>query len=681
MQLKIILSVLALFSIAFFVPSDAFGAWYDTDWEHRKKITLSLNTEISSNLNNFPVLVSVTDSDFTKSSDSEGRDIFFTADDGTTLLSYEIERFNSSTGEIIAWVNIPTLLAASTTDIYIYYKGPTQSTPSNMWDSNYKLVYHLNQTSTGTLNEFVDASGTGNDGTGGGEGDKTNDANRIPSRTESKIGYGQNFNGPTQNSFKNDGTGDFIWTDSVNDWPGNSGSDADNDTTVEFWTKVQSDHSDVADMDIFGYHGGGQSNEFVLFEVESLIMKVRADDLLRSDVDVATSDWTHLMIVYNPGGSSKIYQDGTLADEVDGTSGNRGQRANGNFVLGGDIDGTTRVTNELVGEIDEFRISNTVRSADWALATYSTQNNPSAYLSFGTEEPEVLNEEEEEENDSKCYDCEAPKLTKVEVHITSQNSDTQRISTSSEIWHFDQDTPYPMFDDDITPIIADPGDEVEIILELTDNRTLERIADSGTYTNFLTKPNDMNNFYANNFDEYGKVSTTFYEWHQTGEDLFYDYDNTVEWSPADIAIQESGVFVKDGPAENLDGLVGTFTISFKMKFLEPMQTTDVWVQGTDRSGNFFKVSLPLTLKVAGNEPLVFESKINQKVLGFYDESMLSEVVSSWTGSQQDVSDLAKILGIPDEQLPPWVVNLAVWVSEDRISMGDMIVSIEHLINN
>ena len=53
----------------------------------------------------------------------------------------------------------------------------------------------------------------------------------------------------------------------------------------------------------------------------------------------------------------------------------------------------------------------------------------------------------------------------------------------------------------------------------------------------------------------------------------------------------------------------------------------------------------------------------------------------WTGSQQDVSELAEILGIADEQLPPWVTNLAVWVSEDKISMGDMIVSIEHLINN
>jgi len=238
-----------------------------------------------------------------------------------------------------------------------------------------------------------------------------------------------------------------------------------------------------------------------------------------------------------------------------------------------------------------------------------------------------------------------------------------------------------MFDDNITPIVADPGDEVEIILELTDNRTLKKIADSGTYTNFLTKPNDMNNFYANNFDVYGKVSTTFYEWHNTGEDLFYDYDQTVEWSPADIVIEESAEFVEGGQAPNLDGLVGTFTISFKMKFLQPMQTTDIWVQGTDRSGNFFKVSLPLTLKVAGNEPLVFESKVNQKVLGFYDESMLNDVVSDWTGSTQDVSELAEILGIPDEQLPPWVANLAVWVSEDKLTMGDMIVSIEHLINN
>ena len=295
--------------------------------------------------------------------------------------------------------------------------------------------------------------------------------------------------------------------------------------------------------------------------------------------------------------------------------------------------------------------------------------------------------EEEVKKSDECYDCEAPKLAKVEVNITSNTSDEiinenapQISETRDYVWIIDQKTPYPMFDDYKTPIIIDPGDNVELILELTDNRTLERIADSGTYTNFLHKPNDMNNFYANNFDEYGKVSTTFYEWHNTGDDLFYDYDQTVEWSKADVVIEESGE-LDNRVCCNQDDLTGTFTISFNMKFLQPMQTTDVWVQGTDRSGNFFKVSLPLTLKVAGNEPLVFESKVNQKVLGFYDESMLNDVVSDWTGSTQDVSELAILLGIPDEQLPPWVANLALWVSEDKLTIGDMIVSIEHLINN
>ncbi len=288
---------------------------------------------------------------------------------------------------------------------------------------------------------------------------------------------------------------------------------------------------------------------------------------------------------------------------------------------------------------------------------------------------------------SGCYDCEAPKLTKVEVHITSNTSEDivddnspQISETRDYVWIFDQKTPLPMFGDIVTPIVADPGDEVEIILELTDNRTLKRIADSGTYVNFLTKPNDMNLFYANNFDESGKVSTTYYEWHQTGEDLVYDYDNTVEWSEADVIIEESGE-LDNRVCCNQDGLAGTFTISFKMKFLQPMQTTDVWVQATDRSGNFFKVALPLTLKISGNEPLLFESKVNQKVLSFFDESMLSEVVSDWTGTSQDVSELAMILGISDEQLPSWVTNLAVWVSEDKITIVDMIMSIEHLINN
>ena len=221
-----------LLLLPFVIPvlvDDAFAAdWYSTSWEYRKKIEISLNSEISSDLSNFPVLVSVTDSDFIKASESDGTDIIFTSSDGTTRLAHEIERYDSSTGEVIAWVKIPTLSASATTDIYIYYKGVEEIDSSSVWDSNYRLVYHLNQTSTGTQNEFYDVSDNGNDGTGGGEGTKTNDSDRIPTRVEGKIGYGQSFDGPTQPVFKNDGSGDFIFTDNVNNWPGNSGSTSDN---------------------------------------------------------------------------------------------------------------------------------------------------------------------------------------------------------------------------------------------------------------------------------------------------------------------------------------------------------------------------------------------------------------------------------------------------------------------
>ncbi|MCS5553266.1 MAG: DUF2341 domain-containing protein, partial [SAR324 cluster bacterium] len=126
-HIQLFILLFAASSLLVHSPSDfeanATDAWYNDSWEHRKKITTSLNTEISSDLTNFPTLISFTDSDLTKTTESDGTDIVFTASDGTTELAYEIERFDSSTGEIIAWVNIPTVSASENTDIYIYYKG------------------------------------------------------------------------------------------------------------------------------------------------------------------------------------------------------------------------------------------------------------------------------------------------------------------------------------------------------------------------------------------------------------------------------------------------------------------------------------------------------------------------------------------------------------------------------
>jgi len=717
MQIKIILSVLALFSLVFLVPSDAFGElivaqtqskvkvaqqnWYHDSWEFRKNITLSLNTAtgVNSDLTDFPVLISFTDTDLIQTNESQGRDFVFTESDGTTVLSHEIEKFDNTTGEVIAWVKLPTMSASSTTEIYMYYKGDTIGFDSaDVWNDDYVLVWHLNQTSTGTVGEFHDSTSNGNDGRGGGGNKVGYNAARIPHLTDGQIGNGQEFKGPTTTG-SGEGTGDMIWTHSlIQGMPSR-------DVTIELWvgdiTNSPGTGSNYNDMVGFCTTHTNQlknqwSNHLVLWKAKDITMAAKRQHYV-SNVGInvegnnaaSFTNWNHIVAVYNMKdadgtvGASNLYVNGVLAaSQTKSQNDNVVLRTTDlRMVLGGDIDGASgnncaKVNNELKGKVDELRISSGLRTADYAAATYYNQADPDTYTTVDVEETRI---EMEKTND--CYDCEAPKLTRVEVHITSPNSDTQRISTSSEIWHFDQDTPLPMFGDSITPIVADPGDEVEIILELTDNRTLKTITDSGTYTNFLNKPDDMNLFYANNFDEYGKVSTTFYEWYQTSDDLFYDYANTVEWSEADVTIQESGEFVKDGPVENLDELVGTFTISFKMKFLQPMQTTDVWIQVTDLNGNFFKVALPLTLEISGSEPLVFDSPLRQKVVSFFDEEMLAELVSNWDGSSQDVAELELLIGIPAESMPKWVVNLATWVSEDKITAGDMIVAIEHIINN
>jgi len=181
MQIKILLSVLALFSLVFLVPSDVFGElivaqtqskvkvaqqnWYHDSWEFRKSITLSLNTAtgVDSDLTDFPVLISFTDTDLIQTNESQGRDFIFTQSDGLTELSHEIEKFDNTTGEVIAWVKLPTMSASSTTELYMYYKGNAIGFDSaDVWNDDYVLVWHLNQTSTGTAGEFVDATGNGN---------------------------------------------------------------------------------------------------------------------------------------------------------------------------------------------------------------------------------------------------------------------------------------------------------------------------------------------------------------------------------------------------------------------------------------------------------------------------------------------------------------------------------------
>lgn len=168
-SLIVIIITLPIAYLTFKYQSKSEAAWFDSGWHYRKRMTFN-NSAQSSNLSNFPVLVtlSVSNFDFSQAKDN-GEDIRFTDSDGTTQLNYEIQKYDKANQQALIWVNVPQINASSSTDyIFIYYGNANAVDGQNTdgaWNSNYKGVYHLDDNAGSTT--VIDSSGNGNDLTTG----------------------------------------------------------------------------------------------------------------------------------------------------------------------------------------------------------------------------------------------------------------------------------------------------------------------------------------------------------------------------------------------------------------------------------------------------------------------------------------------------------------------------------
>jgi hypothetical protein len=188
---------------------------------------------------------------------------------------------------------------------------------------------------------------------------------------------------------------------------------------------------------------------------------------------------------------------------------------------------------------------------------------------------------------------------------------------------------------------------------------------SGLYTNFGETPDNL--YYSNNFDSAKQMSTSYYEWNVNTDDIAFDNNGDITWTD---------VTAKVNPDR-------TQTFTYTMTINDEIELSQVWVDLGDKSGNYAKSALPITLEVSGAPGITFASDDSQKVVSFFNESILLAIVSQWTATSSDdasnVEQLSSVLGI-ESQLPTWTTELASWVADDKIDVADMIVAVEYVIN-
>ena len=330
--------------------------WYDCSWGYRKNITIDY-TKVSGTQTDFPVLVNLTsDTDLKARAQADADDILFTRSDGTTKIPHEIEYYNPAYGGLVAWVKVPSVNSATDTTILMYYGNPvasSQQDKTNVWDSNYVAVYHLQ-------NDFLDSSGN-SDATNYGSTD-----------VQGKIARARSFNG----------AGNYIDTN----WGDGAGEDLGT-FTFSGWVYADNLPDHLGDEGIIHKDSDGMmawGHAFSLNEgavtVEAPAGFWRNASFSIGPANVGT--WVYMVGTYSSG-SLKAYKNGVLTFQDTSPTGNA--VANDHTIKIGRHAFETDVNKFFPGDIDEVRVSTGVRSASWITTEYVNQNSPSTFSSVGSQ--------------------------------------------------------------------------------------------------------------------------------------------------------------------------------------------------------------------------------------------------------------------------------------------------------
>ena len=355
----------------------ALDPWWNSSWDYYKQITIDSIDQAPSTLTNFPILVNFTDADLASHANADGGDIAFVLTDNSTQLNHEIEKYVSATGELIAWVNVTSLPHDSDLQILMYYNNSgasNQTDTVNVWDSNYAMVQHFDETS-GTV---YDSTNNDLDGTATFDGTGT-----------------MTSTGVVGNCFYYDGTNDHIYL-------GDDKFESDNEGTISVWYKVGSPGSyttflasgSLADTSGREFAVGINSNDGGELIYDAYLTDCTQRDRLSVGSNLGDDVWRYSVWTSN-GTDIHGYVDGTDSVITDTAGTSTGQWFNDictgthRVNIGRFQDGDTDQYH--IGSLDEIRVSSVERSADWITTSYNTINNASTgcanpFISIGSEQ-------------------------------------------------------------------------------------------------------------------------------------------------------------------------------------------------------------------------------------------------------------------------------------------------------
>ena len=303
-------------------------AWYRAQpWTRRQTLTMD-SANVSNALSDQPVLVRITDPDLTAHAQADGSDFRFTAADGVTPFSHEVEEWDPASDSLTAWVRVPFLSASTDTTLYLYYgaaDAPDQSRPRLAWGGDL-ASWNLARDPVGPA-PTLDDSGPGNH-----DGLALADTAAV--------------NTPSGPGVILDGTTDRLEAAPF-DLPGEA-------FTVSAWFRPDALGTDpviVSQGDPTGtgvFELGIDTQTVPGSPVARFVLRVNGNATTVSGGPITVGSWHHVAATWD-GTDVSLYVDGVLAD----TTTSAGLTPNGStmpVVLGGNPDGSSTLQG-LLGQV------------------------------------------------------------------------------------------------------------------------------------------------------------------------------------------------------------------------------------------------------------------------------------------------------------------------------------------